>query len=315
MRRVLVTGATGFVGQAVVPGLEARGLAVRAAVRGPGATDCRAAGGREVVVCGDLERDVDWSSLVDGVDGVVHLAGIAHANGVTESRYDAVNRRATRELARAAASAGVSRFVFVSSIKAQSSASSDRVVTEDDPPRPDDAYGRSKLAAELEIAEAGVPHTILRPVVIYGPGVKGNLRSLWRLADTPLPLPLGGLTNRRSLLSMDNLIEGIVFGLLAPEARDRTFVIADPTPVTLPAIVAALRAGVGRPPRLVPIPAPWLAAVFRGAGREAAWSRIGGALVVDPGKLVRAGWVPPVDTLRALEDLAVSWRRETVRAG
>ena len=128
-----------------------------------------------------------------GIDAVVHLAGIAHAGpGVAEERYDRVNHRATAALAVAAHDAGVSRFVFVSSIRAQTGPAAERVVSERDTPRPTDAYGRSKLAAERAVAASGVPFTILRPVLVYGPGVKGNLRALMRLAALPIPLPFGG---------------------------------------------------------------------------------------------------------------------------
>jgi len=302
MTRVLVTGASGFVGAALVPALLRRGHVVRAAARQPSLIAPRE--GLEVAAHPDLENDIDWAPHLEGVDLVVHLAGIAHSIGVSDERFERVNRVATRRLAEAARTQGVGRFVYVSSIKAQTGSASEAVLTERDEPRPEDGYGRSKLAAERDVASAGIPFTVLRPVLVYGPGVKGNLKSLRRLADSPWPLPLGGLRNRRSLLAVENLVAAIELSFGADATLDQTFVVADPSPVTVGDIVSALRDGFGRPRRLVDLPQSFIEMPLRAAGRAAIWQRIGGSLVVDPAKLLAAGWVPQVETRAGLAALS-----------
>ena len=150
----------------------------------------------------DLSLPFDWQPLLQECSAVVHLAGIAHTYA-SEPLYDRVNRQATEALAHAAFRAGA-HLVFVSSIAAQSGSFSDSELTEDDPPRPDNAYGRSKLAAEKGVRAAGVSFTILRPVVIYGDGEKGNFATVHKISRLPLPLPFGALTARRSVLSVQN---------------------------------------------------------------------------------------------------------------
>jgi nucleoside-diphosphate-sugar epimerase len=293
--RVLVTGASGFIGRALVADLAAAGHPVRAAMRQPADIFPRSV---EVVAVSDLTRPVEWRALLKGIETVVHLAGIAHARPeIAEQAYDRVNRLATAELAEAAQRMGIQRLVFASSIRAQSGPTSTAVLDESHPPQPTDAYGRSKLAAEEAIRASNVPFTILRPVLIYGPGVKGNLARLARWARSPWPLPFGRLTNRRSILARQNLIDAIHFSLRTPATMGETYVVADPEPVTLAELVAALRAGQGgRSPRLVPVPRSLVAAALKGLGKAELWDRIGGELVVNPGKLIRAGWQPLVQT-------------------
>jgi nucleoside-diphosphate-sugar epimerase len=296
--RVLVTGASGFVGRALVNELAAQGNRVRAAMRAPADIFPRSV---EVVAVSDLARPIEWRPLIRDIDAVVHLAGIAHAGpGIGDEVYDRVNRAATAGLAGAAAAARIRRLVFVSSVRAQSGPASPHVLTEADPPRPTDAYGRSKLAAEDAVRAAHVPYTILRPALIYGPDVKGNLASLLRIARWPVPLPLGALHSRRSLLARENLIGAIHFVLGAETAVGETYLVADPQPLTLAEIVGAMRAGEGRRPGLIPIPASLIAAPLKAIGRADIWERLGGQSVVDPGKLLAAGWRPAVATRAGL---------------
>jgi nucleoside-diphosphate-sugar epimerase len=302
MTRILVTGASGFIGRAVVADLAAAGHSVRAAMRQPADVFARSV---EVVAVSDLTRPVEWRALLKNVETVVHLAGIAHTGpGVAEDAFDRVNRLATAELANTAHAVGIRHLVFVSSIRAQSGPASSSMVRETDAPQPTDAYGRSKLAAEEAVRASNVPHTILRPALIYGPGVKGNLARLMQLAQTPWPLPLGLCRNRRSLLARGNLIAAIHLALEAPATRNQTFIVADPTPLTLSDIVTALRAGAGRSPGLLPVPSPLLALAMKAFGRDDEWQRLGGTLVADPGKLLGAGWKPTIDTRAGLREMA-----------
>ena len=187
--------------------------------------------------------------------------------------------------------------MFVSSIRAQSGPAANHALTERDPPAPSDAYGRSKLAAETAVASSGVPFTIFRPVVLYGPGVKGNLATLLRAARSSWPLPVKLFGNRRSLLGIKNFISALRFVLSAPQTIGGTYVVADPgTPPSIGELIAMMREAQGRRPRLVAIPPALFELPLRLLGRGELWRRLGGDLRVDPGKLIAAGWKPPEDT-------------------
>jgi UDP-glucose 4-epimerase len=300
--RILVTGASGFIGRALVPALVAAGYDVRAAVRRAPAPFAPPI---ETVSHGDLGDEVDWRPLLAGMGFVVHLAGIAHTGpGVSEARYDRVNHRATTELAEAARVAGIRRLVLVSTIRAQAGPASGRVLTEADAPLPTDPYGRSKLAAEIALARSGVPFTVLRPVLVYGPGVKGNLRALARLCALPIPLPFGALASRRSLLSVQNLAAAILHVLAHDACRGETYVVADPQPLSLPEIVTAVRAGLGKPPGLIALPGGLIRLGLAALGRAHNWDQLNGQLIAAPNKLIASGWRPDPDTKAALAALA-----------
>jgi UDP-glucose 4-epimerase len=300
VKRILVTGASGFLGRALVEDLAAAGQPVRAAMRQPADIFPRQV---EVIAVSDLTRPVEWRALLKDTEMVVHLAGIAHSGpGIAEDAYDRVNRVATAELAAAAGAIGIP-LVFISSIRAQAGPTAPQPLRETDPPRPTDAYGRSKLAAEDAVRAAGVPFTILRPALVYGPGVRGNLARLMRLAQSPWPLPVGSFTARRSLLARQNLIGAIRHALAHPLAGE-TYLVADPTPLTLPEIVTALRAGEGRSPQLLSLPSILIAAALKAMNRADEWDRLGGELVVDPGKLLAAGWRPAIETRAGLAAMA-----------
>jgi nucleoside-diphosphate-sugar epimerase len=295
---VLVTGASGFVGRPLVEALVDAGYRVRAATRAATAF----APGVERARVPDFARPIDWDPLLRDVRLVVHAAGLAHADSaeIPIERFDRINRAVTQELARAAARAGVARFVFISSVRAQIGASASRSLREDDAPRPTDAYGRSKLDAEAAVRAAGVPFTILRPVVIYGPDAQANIRRLVRLAASRLPLPFAAFGNRRSILGIDNLVSAVLFALDHPGTVDETFLIADPAPVALRDIFAMLRRVHGRRPGLVYVPPALFRLALIVAGQRNLWERIGDDLVVDTSKFTSLGWRPPVDTCDGL---------------
>jgi len=308
MTRILVTGASGFVGRAVVTAFAQSDRTIRAAVRRP--PEPAFAAGVEVVQHPDSSQSFDWKPYLEGVDQVVHLAGIAHTGGVAPQLYDRVNHRATAELAAASAAAGVRHFVFVSSIRAQSGPSADHALTERDAPAPTDAYGRSKLAAEAAVRSSGVPFTILRPTLFYGPGVKGNFALLLRAALSRFPLPVKDFVNRRSLISVDNFIPALDFVLSSPATIGETYVVADPgIPPRLSDLIATMRRAQGRRPLVLPLPTHYLETPLRLLGRDGTWERLGGNLRIDAGKLIAAGWRPLHDTRGGLAALVEALSR------
>src|SRR5271168_477781 len=250
-----LTGATGFIGQHLLRELPRRGYRVRVLLRRPTSAPLATAS----AVIGDLARPRNMSAALAGVDAVIHSAGLAHAmSGVPEDDYRMLNTEATIGLARAARRAGAKRFVFLSSIRAQCGPTANAVLTEVVEPRPTDAYGKSKLAAERGLAELDLDWVSLRAVLVYGPGVKGNVAQLMRLARSPLPLPLGSLGARRSLLALENLSAAIETVLTAPGTLRRTFIVADPEPLSVAEMIAAMRQGLGRRPNVFPLPAALL---------------------------------------------------------
>jgi nucleoside-diphosphate-sugar epimerase len=301
--RVLVTGASGFVGRALTRALANAGIKVRAAARNVSAIPSSA--NIEAATLPDLSRPVDWRPLLRNIDAVVHLAGIAHVSEeIADAQYDRANRLATKELALAAAmTPDIRRLIFVSSIRAQSGPTSDHTLTENDPPMPTDAYGRSKLAAETFVRGYGVPATVLRPVVIYGEEARANIAQLIKIAGLPFPLPFGAFDNQRSLLALDNMISAIRFVLDTPSTAGETYLVSDPSPVSLADMIAILRRGRGRAPNLISVPPEWIGAALRAAGKNDIWERIGSSLIADSAKLRAAGWQPPTDTPRALVGL------------
>ncbi len=296
--RILVTGSSGFIGSAVSSALAAAGHHVRAASRKPNRHPAQDL--VEWVELPDLENEVDWDPLVAGMDIVVHLAAIAHRSHADSGDYARANRVATASLAQACRRHAIKRLIFMSSIGAQAGSAADHVVTELDEPWPITAYDRAKLAAEEEIRRAGVPFTILRPVIVYGPGAKANIALIMRIAALPVPLPFGAFKNKRSLLSIDNLVHAVMVCLEGPETLNQTFIVCDPEPITLAEMLTTLREAAGRPSRLVPIPPLAVRAMIMAAGRQSLWDRIGRELVASSGKLQSAGWIPPVQTKAGL---------------
>lgn len=290
--RVLVTGASGFLGRAVVDALADDGKTVRAAMRF--APD-PPLDGVQVVYQPDLAKAIDWRPLVKDVDTVIHLAGIEH--GKRPANYDRINHVATARLAGAARRAGVRHFVFVSSIRAQSGPSADHALTERDAAAPSDAYGRSKFAAEEAVRASGVPFTILRLVPVYGPGMRGPLASLFRTAASWWPLPVRDFTNRRSYLGLDNFISALRFVLATPVTTGQTYVVADPgVPPSTADLIATLRRARGRRRFFLPLQFRFAEVPLRALHMGDLWDRYCGNLRVDPAKLIAAGWRPLHDT-------------------
>lgn len=298
---IALTGSTGFIGRHILAELPKRGYRVRVLLRRPSDVP----EGASSAVIGDIASPHNMAAALRDVDMIVHSAGLAHAmSGQPENDYRTINTEATIKLAQAAERAGVKRFVFLSSIRAQSGPVAADVLTEGMEPRPTDAYGRSKLEAEKGLAALGLDWAALRPVLVYGPGVKGNMAALLKLAQSPWPLPLGGLRAKRSLLSLDNLTAALDTLLKAQGTLRRPFIAADPEPVTVPDIIAALRRGFGRGPGLVPVPSFALGAAAALMGKGEAFQRLSGSLVASPGALQALGWQPVNGTRDGLAQLA-----------
>jgi nucleoside-diphosphate-sugar epimerase len=299
LKLVLVTGASGFVGRALVAHLAARGHAVVAASRSPGSPAAQVEWRR----LPDLREATDWAPLIEGVDVVVHAAAAAHTHGVGEAHYDAVNWQATLALGRALRGK-VERLIFLSSIRAQSGPSAIGPLTEGLPPRPTDAYGRSKLAAELGLAELGTRLVVLRPVLVAGSGAYGNLATMLRYAKLHAPLPFAALTARRSLIARADLCSAVEHVLDAPSHLGQTYIIAHPEPIAIADMFAALREGLGRKPALLSVPNAALRLALRFAGRSDAQERLFGDLVASPAKLMATEWSPRMFPHAALVSLA-----------
>ena len=310
--------ATGFVGSHLVPWLTAHGRKVRVALRNPADLPS----GIESAVIGDIADPRNLARALEDVTAVVHCAGVAHASqAIAEETYDRINREATLNLAQAAAKAGVRRFVFLSSIRAQSGPVAQGIMIEARPAQPTDPYGRSKLAAELGLAElcshaVKMDWTALRPVLVYGPGVKGNMRALLDLARSPWPVPLGMVSAKRSILAIGNLCSAIETVLDATQALNRPLIVADPLALSAGEMVAAMRGGMGRRALLVPVPEAVLAMMARLAGKGGVVARLTGALEASPQALLDLGWQPVIPTRAALAELArdrfgpTAWRRD-----
>jgi len=298
---VALTGATGFIGQHLLRSLSARGYRLRVLLRRPTMIPDSCAS----VLIGDLAKPYNMSEALAGVDAVIHSAGIPHAmSGLPEDDYRLLNTEATVHFARAAERARVKRFVFLSSIRAQAGSTADSVLTEDRTPEPTDAYGRSKLEAEKGLAETNLDWAALRLALVYGPGAQGNVARLIKLARSPYPLPLAGLKARHSLLGLDNLVDAVDRILTAPAPLKRPFIVADPKPLTIGEIIAALRQGLGRRAGLFYVPRPMLKAALRASGQSAGAEPLFGSLIADPSALESLDWAPSVATQQGLASLA-----------
>ena len=297
---VALTGATGFIGRYLLKELPKRGYRLRVLLRRPAMLPegCASA------VIGDLARPYNMAEALAGVDAVIHTAGLAGTmTGVPEDDYRLFNTDATVGFAKAAQRAKIKRFVFLSSIRAQSGPTADRVLTEECEPRPSDGYGRSKLAAEQGLAATDLDWVALRLALVYGPGVQGNMAKLIALARSPYPLPLAGLKGEHSLLGLDNLVEAVDTVLATEAPLRRPLIVADPKPLTIGEMVGAMRQGLGRRPALLYVPEPLLKGALQASGRLVGFEPLFGSLVADPSALVRLNWTPRSETAAGLAAL------------
>jgi nucleoside-diphosphate-sugar epimerase len=272
----------------------------------------RAAGltGTTVVEVADLTAQTDWSLTLAGADAVVHLAARVHVMQETEidplTAFRAVNVDGTLNLARQAAAAGVKRFVFISSVKINGESTQlGRAFTEVDLPNPQDAYGQSKHEAEQGLrqiaSDTGMEVVIIRPPLVYGPGVKANFAALMRAVQRGWPLPLGAVHNQRSLVALDNLVDFIVTCITHAQAANQTFLVSDGQDLSTTELVRGMAQAAGVPARLLPVPVWALQAGASLLGKGDAVQRLCGNLQVDISKARNLlGWVPPVSVEEGL---------------
>lgn len=319
--RTLLTGPSGFVGSALIRHLlaEPSRTVVAAFRHEPGAHDARV----RIVTTGDLSAISLWERALDGVDSVVHLAARVHVMRDAASdplaEFRRINVEATLQLARQSAAAGVRRFVYVSSIKVNGEATAPgRPFRADDTPQPVDPYGISKHEAEQALRElstaTGMELVVVRPPLVYGPGVRANFRSMMSWLRRGIPLPLGAIDNRRSLVALDNLCDLIVTCLQHPAAANQTFLAGDGEDVSTAELLRRLGHAMGHPARLLPVPASLLQAGFSLLGKGDVARRLCGSLQVDIGPTCALlGWRPPIGLDEGLRRAAAAFLETQTR--
>ncbi len=303
-----MTGAAGFIGRALCVGLVERGHAVHGRSRRPAEPI------PDVELCpiGDIGRATDWSGHLDRIEIVVHLANRAH-HSVREAG-DQNEAQAARVLAQSAAEAGVRRLIHMSSVRAMGEATLPGApLRGSDPPRPSDPYGRGKLAIERALlaaaGETGIEIVILRPPLVYGPGVKANFRALMRLVASGLPLPLAGIDNRRSLIFIDNLVDLVGRACLHPGAARRVLLVRDAVDLSTPELIRLLAAGLDRPARFFRVPQSGLAVLRRAPMLGPLLARLTLSLQIDDAETSAAlDWRPPVSPEIGLAATATAFR-------
>lgn len=309
---IVVTGATGFVGGAVLERLSAlANFELIAAVRKP----VSALSGRATSVhVAGLEADTDWREALQATNVVIHCAARVHVMDDQSSdplvEFRKVNVEGTLNLARQAAAAGVKRFIFVSSIKVNGEGvAPGHSYKADDVPAPMDPYGTSKLEAEQGLrviaAETGMEVVIIRPVLVYGPGVKANFLSMMRWLNKGVPLPFGAIYNKRSLVALDNLVDLIVTCIDHPAAANQVFLVSDGEDLSTTELLSKMAAALGKPARLLPLASRLLEVGAAMLGKQALAQRLCGSLQVDISKTRELlGWSPPVSVDQALRKTA-----------
>ena len=284
--KILVTGATGFVGSALLGALHGR--TVRRALRRATADTLP---GDAVV--GDIGPDTDWQASFQGISCLVHLAARTHVldehSADPLAAYRRVNVEATRHLAQQAAVAGVRRFVFLSSVKVNGESTVGRPFTEDDPPRPEDDYGITKCEAEDALrrisADTGMEIVILRPPRVYGPGVKGNFLRLMHGIAWGMPLPLGSIFNRRTLIYVGNLVDAIIAAAESPVAAGKTYLVGDSEDVSTPELIQSIAAAMHVHPHLFSCPRVLLMSGATVLGKREEMRRLAGSLQIDSSRI------------------------------
>jgi len=310
---MLVTGATGFVGRSLCSRLRDDGFFVRGTQRNL-ESHLSLLQGIEPVLIDPLGPNTSWGASLDGIDTIIHLAARVHImndpskDPLSEFRY--VNVEGTSKLARDAVKSGVKRFVYISSIKVNGEKSS-RGYAQDSLAQPSDPYAISKWEAEQALRrienETGLEVVVIRPTLVYGPGVKANFLNMMKTIQLGVPLPLASIKNKRSLIFIGNLVDAIVACSVQPEAAGKTYLVSDDEDISTPDLIRRIAKTLGQPARLFPMPLSLLRLAGRLAGKSNEVSRLTGSLTVDIVKIKQElGWVPPCSLDESLR-LTAMW--------
>ncbi|MGZ8145081.1 MAG: UDP-glucose 4-epimerase family protein [Methylosarcina sp.] len=312
---VLITGANGFIGRELCAQLTGQGWRVRAAVR----ASCPIASAFDTVMIDTVDEKTDWERALDKIEVVIHLAGRAHVvkDAATDPMADfrRINVEGTLNLARQAANTGIRRFVFISSIKVNGENTPlGQPYTAVDRPAPADPYGISKYEAEESLrrlsSESGMEVVIIRPPLVYGPGVQGNFLTMMRWLDRGIPLPLGLVSNKRTLVALNNLVDLIITCIKHPAAANQTFLAGDNEDLSTTELLNRLAGALGKKAWLLPVPVGLLSFFLGLLGNSAATQKLCGSLQVDIDKTQEMlGWTPPMSVDEALRKTAQDYLR------
>ena len=317
LKKVLITGCNGFVGWHLCRRMLDEGILVRGVSR----TIEKSNGPFEQVCVGDIGPYTDWNDAMSGVDTIVHLAALTHVMddiaSDLESAFVKVNSYGTETLAKAAINRGVSRLVFISSVKVNGDGTSKKnsiAYTEIDSPLPNDAYALSKWKAECVLnkiaSETGFEIVILRPPLVYGPKVKANFLRLLKVVERGIPLPLASVKNQRSLIYLDNLVDAIVTCIKHPKASGQTYFVSDGDDVSTPDLIRRIGSALGRPARLFPFPPLMLKMVGITTGKSATIDTLLRSLTINCSKIRRElDWKAPFSMDQGLRETA-KWYME-----
>lgn len=313
--RFLVTGANGFVGRALCATLVQHGHDVRGAVR---RSDIALNSNISRVTVGEINAQTDWSAALSGIDVLIHLAARVHVMHETSAdpldEFRRTNVQGTEHLARSAAAQGVKRLVFVSSIKVNGEETTGgQRYTEHDISSSQDPYGVSKWEAEQALhrvaKETGLEVVIVRPPLVYGPGVKGNFERMLQVLSKGVPLPLASVNNLRSVIYVENLADALRVCAIHPAAAGETYLLGDGDDISTPDLLRQLALAMGRPARIFPFPAVLLRLAGKLLGKPDEIARLLGSLQIDSGKIRRElNWQPPYSMRQGLQATA-DWYR------